>query len=211
MTWLNEIKKENRNSPFSSNEIKINSFSDLITSYVSLRNDENKVSMEALYFLLMGNALVFLQMLSEGKPLRGGIDIGMGIKHSGDEIYGTALSNAYYLESMVSKSIRVIIGRTLYEYIHNLASESVQSNTPKDYNIYWAKESLTLIKKDSDGEYILDYLSEKIQKMEDFATHYKNAKFFIELKMKEFTLLQEEKEYKKYESTLKYFENYKSS
>ncbi len=202
--WLNEITKNNKKSTFQSNDIKVNSFSDLVTSYVSLRDGNDILQFQGIYFLLMGNGLVFLQMLSEKKPLRGGIDVGLGI-NNGDEIYGSALSNAYHLESTVAKSIRVVIGKTLYEYIDDVASDEITSNKPIDYNIYWAKECLKLIKKDNDGEYILDYLSEKIQEMEHFEMHYFNAKNFIKSKMKEFTLSHQEKEYKKYESAFKYF------
>jgi len=211
MGWLNEITTNNPNNTFGSNDIKVNSFSDLVTSYVSLRDDNDTLQFQGIYFLLMGNGLVFLQMLSENKPLRGGIDVGLGIKHNGDEIYGSALSNAYYLESTVAKSIRVVIGKTLYEYIDDVASDEITSNKATYYNIYWAKECLKLIKKDSDGdgEYILDYLSEKIQEMERFEGHYLNAKNFIESKMKEFTLSHQEKEYKKYESAFKYFNSIK--
>ncbi len=204
-TWLNKIKKEN--STFQSNEIQVHSFSDLITTHVSLKNDTHKTHFEGIYFLLMGNGLVFLQMLSEKKPLRGGVDIGIGIKHNGDEIYGSALSNAYYLESEIAKSIRIVVGKSLYKYIQEIADGEIESNEPIDYDIYYAKECLNIIKQDFDGEYIIDYLSPIFQDLENFNYHYNQAKLFLESQMEYFNQLHQEREYKKYESALKYFKS----
>ena len=77
------------------------SFSDLITSYVLLGNDKHKLQFEGIYFLLLSNGEVFLKMLANKVALRGGIDIGMGIQNSENEIYGTALLNPYILCSIV--------------------------------------------------------------------------------------------------------------
>lgn len=203
--WLNKIKQDS--SIFQSNEIQVHSFSDLIITHVSLRNDTNKTHFEGIYFLLMGNGLVFLQMLSEEKPLRGGVDIGIGIKHNGDEIYGSALSNAYYLESEIAKSIRIVVGKSLYKYIQKTASVDIESKEPIDYDIHFAKECLNIVKQDFDGEYIIDYLSPKFQEFENFKYHYTQAKLFLESQMEYFNRLHQEREYKKYESALKYFQS----
>jgi len=206
MGWLNKIKNETQNN-FNSNNLEVNSFSDLITSYVSLRDDNNTIQFEGIYFLLFGNGLVFLQMLSEKKPLRGGIDIGLGIKHNNNEIYGNALSKAYYLESEVSKSIRIVIGNSLYKYISDTASADIESNDLLDYNIYWAKKCLEIIKQDVDKEYIINYLSKPFKEIESFEYHYNNALNFIELEMNKFKTQEKEKEFNMYYNTYIYLKS----
>jgi hypothetical protein len=206
MAWLNKVKDDNKNN-FNSNNLEVNSFSDLITSYVSLRDDNDTIQFEGIYFLLFGNGLVFLQMLSEKKPLRGGIDIGCGIKHNNNEIYGNALSKAYYIESEISESIRIVIGKSLYDYINNTASADIESNDLLDYNIYWAKKCLEIIKKDIDKEYIIHYLSKPFQEMEFFEFHYNNTLEFIKSEMNKFKLKNENKKFKKYKKTLSYLQS----
>lgn len=206
MDWLNKVKDENKKD-FNSNNLEVNSFSDLITSYVSLRDDNDTIQFEGIYFLLFGNGLVFLQMLSEKKPLRGGIDIGLGIKHNYNEIYGSALSRAYYLESEISKSIRIVIGESLYKYISDTASADIESNDLLDYNIYWAKKCLEIIKKDVDEQYIINYLSKPFQEMESFKFHHNNALKFIKSEMDKFKLEKKDKEFKMYEETYIYLQS----
>jgi len=208
MDWLNRIKDDSKKK-FNSNNLEVNSFSDLITSYVSLRDDNHTIQFEGIYFLLFGNGLVFLQMLSENKPLRGGIDIGYGIKHNNNEIYGNALSKAYYIESEVSKSIRIVIGKSLYNYINHTASTDVESNDLLDYNIYWAKKCLKIIKKDIDNQYIINYLSKPFQDMESFEYHYNNALKFIDTNMNKFKFENKDKEFKMYEKTFIYLQSKK--
>jgi len=207
ITWLNDIKQDNQKSQFNSNSILIDSFSDLAISYVSLRSDINKLQFEGIYFLLFGNGLVFLQMLSEGTPLKGGVDLGIGIRHNGNEIYGSALSNAYHLESAVARSFRIVVGKQLYNYIIDASNEDILSNESLDYNIYWAKECLNLIKIDIDGEYIVDFLSEKFQQLEKFQIHYNKAKQFLQLEKARFMESSNCKLVEKYKVTLDYFQS----
>ena len=209
MEWLNKVRNENK-SHFNSNNLEVNSFSDLITSYVSLRDNNDTIQFEGIFFLLFGNGLVFLQMLSEKKPLRGGIDIGLGIKHNNNEIYGNALSKAYYLESKVSKSIRIVIGSSLYKYISDTASADIESNDSVDYNIYWAKKCLEIIKQDVDKEYIINYLSKPFKEMEFFEYQYNNALNFIELEMNKFKTQEKKKEFNMYYNTYTYLKSKES-
>jgi hypothetical protein len=207
MKFMNLIKLDHGiKTNFTSNPIEIKSFSDLISSYVSLRDDKNKLQFEGIFFLLFSNCEVFLKMLAKGIPLRGGIDIGIGLKIEKDELYGTALSNPYILESKVAKSIRVVIGQELYEHIDNCAKSKVESNESLDYNIEYAKLCKKIIIQDSDGEYILDYLSSEIHGMENFEEISKKAKDFLEKTQNELQIKHEFEVAKKYREAIKYFE-----
>ena len=206
--FVNQIKENNRlKNGFSSNPIEMKSFSDLITSYVLLGNDKHKLQFEGIYFLLLSNCEVFLRMLANKVALRGGIDIGMAIQNSENEIYGTALLNPYILESKVSKSIRLVIGQELYNYINSTIQAEVESNSSTDYNIKYALLCKKLIKQDGDGEYILDYLSNDFFAMESFQDYSKKAKIFLDTKHNELKIKKQFEVAKKYQQAIKYFQN----
>lgn len=208
ITFVNQIKENYQlKNHFSSNPIEMKSFSDLITSYVLLGNDKHKLQFEGIYFLLLSNGEVFLKMLANKVALRGGIDIGMGIQNSENEIYGTALLNPYILESKVSKSIRLVIGQELYNYINLTTQSEVKSSLSNDYNMKYALLCKKLIKQDSDGEYILDYLSDEFFVMESFQDYSKQAKEFLDTKYNELKIKKQFEVAKKYQQAIKYFEN----
>lgn len=200
------IKTEN----FSSNNIRSYSFSDLIVSYVSLRDDVNKLQFEGMYYLLVANGITFLEMLSKSIPLRGGIDIGIGISIANNEIYGSVILNPYLLESTVASSIRLVVGEKLYEYIASTANNQIEANESIDSNINWAKKCLAIIKKDTDGSYILDYLSEPFRTLcgsESFEKSCRESYTFLTTQCSKY-----KKEYnfsvaKKYDSAIKYFKD----
>ncbi len=201
--FFNELKKKNAlNTSFSSNNIKIKAFSDLIISYLSLENNQNDLKSGAIYLLLISNCEVFLSMLANRVVLRGGIDIGMAIKTEEDEIYGTALLKPYILESKIAKSIRIVIGQELFNYIHSTSSLSEDSDKSGEF----AKLCMKLIKQDNDGEYILDYLSDEFKQMESFKKLSKKAKEFLDSQYNDLRLKSQFEIAKKYQQAIKYFE-----
>ena len=207
--FFNELKAKNAlNTSFSSNNIEIKAFSDLIISYLSLENNQNDLKSKAIYLLLISNCEVFLNLLANGVALRGGIDIGMAIKTEEDEIYGTALLKPYILESKIAKSIRIVIGQELYNHIQHVISLSEDSNKSTEYkhNVIFAKLCMKLIKQDSDGEYILDYLSDEFKKMESFQELSKKAKLFLDTQYNDLRLKSQFEIAKKYQQAIKYFE-----
>jgi hypothetical protein len=210
MRWIDNITRKN-NPKYDSNEIKISSFSDLITSYVSLRDDTNKVSFKGIYYLLFSNGLVFLQMLSEGSALRGGIDMGLGIEHqsdSGIQIYGSALSNPYHLESNIAIFPRLIVSNKLYQAIKNLADDNNSLfDDSISHNIHYAKLCMRIIKQDVDKEYIIDYLSEDFREMDNFQHHFQKAKEFIVSQLQYHEERHAVKEIKKYQYCMQYFKD----
>lgn len=208
INFVNQIKsKNNLKNSFTSNPIEMKSFSDLITSYVLLGNDEHKLQLQGIYFLLLSNCEVFLKMLANGTALRGGIDLGMAIKNDENELYGSALLNPYILESKVAKSIRIVIGQTLYNYIQEISSNEDFDNNILDLNIRYAQLCNKLIKQDIDGEYILDYLSDEFNQMESFTIYCKKAKQFLNFEYNNSKIKQQFDVTKKYQQAIKYFEN----
>lgn len=208
ISFVNEIKsKHNFKNSFTSNPIEMKSFSDLITSYILLGNNEHKLQFQGIYFLLLSNCEVFLKMLADGIALRGGIDLGMAIKNDENELYGSALLNPYIIESKVAKSIRIVIGQTLYNYIQETSSNEDFNDELLDLNIRYAQLCKKLIKQDTDGEYILDYLSDEFSQMESFTIYYEKAKQFLDSEYSNLRIKQQFEVAKKYQQAIKYFEN----
>ena len=208
ISFVNQIKsKHNFKNSFTSNLIEMKSFSDLITSYVSLGNNEHKLQFQGIYFLLLSNCEVFLKMLANGIALRGGIDLGMAMKNDENELYGSALLNPYIIESKVTKSIRIVIGQTLYNYIQETSSNEYLNDKLLDLNIRYAQLCKKLIKQDADGEYILDYLSDEFNQMERFTIYYEKAKLFLDTEYNNLRRKQEFDIAKKYQQAIKYFES----
>ena len=208
INFVNLLKsKHNLKNSFTSNPIEMKSFSDLITSYVLIGNSEHKLQFQGIYFLLLSNCEVFLKMLADGTALRGGIDLGMAIKNDENELYGSALLNPYILESKVSKSIRIVIGQTLYNYIQEISSNEDFDDDLLDLNIRCAQLCEKLIKQDKDGEYILDYLSDEFKEMESFNIYCKKAKQFLDYEYNNLKIKQQFDVAKKYQQAIKYFES----
>ena len=210
ISFVNQIKsKHNLKNSFTSNPIEMKSFSDLITNYVLLGNGKHKhkLQFQGIYFLLLSNCEVFLKMLANGIALRGGIDLGMAIKNDENELYGSALLNSYILESKVAKSIRIVIGQPLYNYIQETSSNEDFNDELLDLNIRYAQLCKKLIKQDTDGEYILDYLSDEFSQMESFTIYYEKAKQFLDSEYSNLRIKQQFEVAKKYQQAIKYFEN----
>lgn len=205
--FVNQIAQQQQiKINFTSNEIQQKAFSDLIITYVSLGNTSHSIQMRGIYFLLLSNCEVFLRMLADAIPLRGGIALGLAVQNKDNEIYGTALLNPYILESQVANTIRIVIGRELYEHIEQTANSHQLSNPAVNLNIKYAQLCQEFIIQDTDGEYILHYLSKQFNSMTAFHLRAQNAKNFLDKKCYE---LQTQNQYSianKYKTTIKYFE-----
>lgn len=132
-------------------------FSDSVILFLSLRDDVNKTPVGGVYSALAAAATTFLFMLASGHTIRGGIDIGVGIELSDDEVYGAALSRAYQLENRTAQYPRIVLGDELINYI-----QSKRSTTKRDFfteaNKKIADRCVDLIAIDTDGRPFLDYL-----------------------------------------------------
>jgi hypothetical protein len=140
-----------------SNPLKSHMFSDSVMLFLSLRDDVNKTPVEGVYSVLASAATTFLFMLAGGHAIRGGIDVGVGIELSDDEVYGAALSRAYQLENRIAQYPRIVLGDELITYI-----QSKRSTTKVDFfskaNKITADLCTDLIAIDTDGLPFLDYL-----------------------------------------------------
>ena len=106
---------------------------------------------------LIAAAGMWLLSLAAGHPLRGGIDVGVGLQIGPNEVYGSALDSAYRLESKVAGGPRIVVGATCIDYLNSVASRAA-SDPLKQLAQHAARECLSLLRQDEDGQFIVDGL-----------------------------------------------------
>jgi hypothetical protein len=104
-------------------------------------------------------------MLSIGKPFRAAIEIGVGIDHQEYGFYGSAVSNAYLIESKIADYPRILIGPLLYNYISTCSSlpKSLligKHRFPKKLIVETSKNILKMLIPVENDCYMLDFLGE---------------------------------------------------
>lgn len=138
--------------------------SDTVIMYSPLSDEDIKCPASGIYQILGSVASTFLLSLAiEKKACRGGIEIGPSIEMEQGDIYGYALCEAHRIENKVAEYPRIVIGGELVQYL----SLSKNSGIADVFNVFNGKMSavcLELISRDSDGQYILDYLGEGFKK-----------------------------------------------
>ena len=137
--------------------IKFQSFSDSVVIFMPLRTDTAKLPVRGIWGIFGAAATTFLCCLAIGHPIRGGIDVGIGMDITKNEIYGPALSRAYTLESRISNYPRIVVGNELVRYL-----ETLRDQTPHDLASevakYMSRQCLECLATDDDGYPIIDYL-----------------------------------------------------
>jgi hypothetical protein len=108
-------------------------------------------------------AAMMLVQLAEGKPVRGGLDVATAIELD-DELFGAACVRAYEIESKRAKYPRLVGGEGLVNYLR--ASLKAPGGTLEiQFERRMAEGVLGLLKKDADGEWIVDYAGSRAHQM----------------------------------------------
>lgn len=139
---------------------KFMGFSDSFVTSVPIRNDGGDLAlMITIVSALSAAAAVMGVSLASGHPLRGGIDVGIATEIGAQEIYGTALENAYRLESEEAGYPRIVVGEGLWQFLNSaLANFQTQATAESKTITAIIEKAMQLIAIDSDGKKILDYL-----------------------------------------------------
>lgn len=145
-------------------QAEVRGVSDSIIITVPLNyGDEFYTPMNSIYFSLYAICAIFVLALMCGKPFRGGVDIGWGVRlpNARKEVYGSALVKAYNLENTKAEYPRVLVGDTLLEYIdgvNTLPPDSLKSKAASKF----AALCNNLITVDYDNLNILDVIGEGV-------------------------------------------------
>jgi hypothetical protein len=120
--------------------------------------------MIGVYGCIASSCILHLEGLSTNCPIRGGIDVGLGLdigKPGDPEVYGPVLGNAYNLENNVAEYPRILVSKGLIEYLERAAR--LPQTTPLGHLVTsLAAECKQLITVDTDGKPMLDFLGEKM-------------------------------------------------
>ena len=120
--------------------------------------------MKSIYSSLYAICAIFILALVRGKPFRGGVDIGWGVRlpDAYEEVYGSALVKAYNLENTRAEYPRVLVGDTLLKYMNDV--ETISPDSRRDMlEKEYATECKKLISVDYDYLNILDIIGEGAQ------------------------------------------------
>lgn len=150
-------KEKNLLRQMDSNQIKFQNFSDCTAIYMSLQDNDKKMPTRGIFGVLGGISITFLKCLALGFPIRGGIDIGLGMEINKNEFYGPALSRAYTLESKIAQYPRIVLGDELINYL-KLNAALKENDKISGARKLGAKMCLNMFAQDSDGYPIIDYL-----------------------------------------------------
>jgi len=148
-----EVYEQLSNKP-----IQFYGFSDSMVIFQTLRITEAaKLPVRGIFGIIVAAATTFIGCLGVGHPIRGGIDLGVGVEPSGGEVYGAALSRAYTLESRIANYPRIIVGDELIRYLMGLRDEAqVDEFAPLSKSI--AAACIDCLAYDDDGVPFVDYL-----------------------------------------------------
>ena len=154
---------------FHSRPIKLQRFSDGLVVFSSVRElpeEPALAALNALWGLLVGCGTTYVTFLSQGYPLRGGIDLGIGLEYKEGELYGPAVHRAYKLESVVAQYPRIVIGEELINYLRSYEGSKLPAGaTELEQRMFFGAKNIAaicikLIARDVDGQMILDCLGD---------------------------------------------------
>lgn len=182
-------------------------FSDSITANVEVGQKPLPAVMASIFCLFMSLSSTFLFAISQKVFLRMGIAYGPCIRLAGGEICGAGSVRAYALETDVAVYPRIVVEDRVVEYLKSVnrnAEESFESNVAG----HVAGTSLSLISRDSDGQWILDPLGQGfhhlVPNMKD-SNYAKAAAFNAREQEQKWRTLGNEKIHHKFQWLVQYF------
>lgn len=119
--------------------------------------------------LTLCGALCFLGLASK-RPLRGGVEIAWAVEMRPNELYGAAIARAYELESQVADYPRIVVGPLLVEYLQCQA-QNPALDLDAQINRSMAAICMSLLAKDVDGSWLVDYLGAEFREAVTNAFH----------------------------------------
>lgn len=142
-------------------------FSDSFISSVSLAlEDKTKIlgPVVGSYSTLSAAGVAMLTSLASRHPLRGGIDVGLGVRFPSKEPYGAALVRASILEGRKAQWPRILIGAELWKFLSSTHSATANATDADGRAVHAVaeKEMKRIAIDPEDNLRVLDYLGEGV-------------------------------------------------
>jgi hypothetical protein len=183
-----------------------------VVSVPLLEENENCTAMIGLHSAFAATCGISLLALFLGVPARGGLDIGVGTELQDGEIYGPALERALMLESRFAEYPRFLAGNESLSYLGRVFSQK-QSTYLGQVAQNIAELCKTIIIRDTDGCYMLDFLGQGVKEVlvnsidKDVVD---GARKFVESQYRKYAAEDKERLASRYYRLLRYFESRKS-
>ena len=141
-------------------------FSDTIIIYAPLASKDELKMRYRIATTICACMSTMLIGFACGTFFRGGMEIGVGTEFpEGNGIYGLALNDAYHLENKVAGYPRIVVGNKLKELIQCKERKAVYSKYWNDINDCLDDFCNSLIIKDKDSSFIVDFLGKTFAKL----------------------------------------------
>jgi hypothetical protein len=139
-------------------DVRIVGLGDAVALSVGLKSSNNFVQpTNGLLAILMGTCGITLLSLAAGRPLRGGVDVGVGGLIEENEVYGASMLRAVELESKKAISPRIALGGELNKYLKAMVDMPIRNKADEIANAY-GREASKLLFVDLDGQLCLDFM-----------------------------------------------------
>jgi hypothetical protein len=157
---------------------------------------------------LYGICALSLWALTMRKPLRGGVEVHLGIEIEEHEVYGPVAVWAYDLESTKAEYPCVAIGQGLLNHLADIEPRCLD-NPDGRHTLIDIKNCRSFITTDIEGKPILDIMGEGVKSVETEVTPHlvKDAYKFVISQEKHFAKLADEKHTKRYSQLRQYCES----
>jgi hypothetical protein len=124
--------------------------------------DEHSTAMNGIRWALTASSWLQLRALASAHAVRGGLDIGWGVKLGASEIYGAAFVHAYQLESTTADYPRVVCGQELRQYLDVVAGQTWESDFGRNA-VAVARHCKSYLYEDHDGQLAVDFLGDSFR------------------------------------------------
>ncbi|MEM7681632.1 MAG: hypothetical protein AAF288_06735 [Planctomycetota bacterium] len=152
-------------------ELTCKPYSDALCVHIPTVNTMGFWSVAGIQSIMHALILCIPGYLITKHPVRGAVDVGIGMEISDSELYGPVLANVVHMESKVAVHPRVIVGQGMREFVNSMAAMPDDSPGMKPHEIRVCRAAASRMQsffaRDRDGEWILHYLGKPVLDMLD--------------------------------------------
>jgi len=183
-------------------------FSDTLIFYSPLQNEHGYWQTSNIAKMIGTCGVLMLVALATKTVFRGAIEVGMLCRFPTGDPYGPALAKAHHLEAKVADYPRIIVGPGLLSYL-DTTLKNTDMGWPAKANRAVATACQRLITQDTDGCWIVDYLSDQFvfdAAIREASQQVRSKAYaFIQAELERFKKEGNDKLVKRYERLLAYF------
>ena len=193
------------------------SFSDTCVVAIPWMDDRIAASAAGLNRTIGTAAFLWLVGLATGHPIRGGIDVGVGMNITKGEVYGPALASAHHAEAEIAKYPRIVVGPMFIDLLKSIiqAEPKDRHESDREFQLWLAsqygKSAMDCLCRDPDGIFMVDCLKPNVimpdESMEKDAKALVTAAFeYVEAQLEDAKKNGDNKLERRYKVLKSYFE-----